>query len=60
LAPEIIQREGHGKEADWWSFGVLLYELVIGLPAFFDENPMKVYQKILNHTHFFFPPVRVE
>lgn len=47
LAPEIIQSKGHGKAVDWWSLGVLLYEMLIGYPPFFDESPLKIYEKIL-------------
>mmetsp|Transcript_33178 Transcript_33178/g.30117 ORF Transcript_33178/g.30117 Transcript_33178/m.30117 type:complete len:152 (+) Transcript_33178:793-1248(+) len=38
LAPEILTEEGHGKEVDWWSFGILMYELIIGMPPFFHDN----------------------
>jgi len=47
LAPEIIEQKGHGKAADWWAFGVLAYEMLVGYPPFFDENPVNIYQKIV-------------
>mmetsp|Transcript_39882 Transcript_39882/g.55427 ORF Transcript_39882/g.55427 Transcript_39882/m.55427 type:complete len:375 (+) Transcript_39882:342-1466(+) len=48
LAPEIIQSKGHGKGADWWAVGVLIFEFVAGYPPFYDENPFGIYQKILS------------
>lgn len=47
LCPEIIQSKGHSYEADWWAFGVLLFEFMAGYPPFFDENPFGIYEKIL-------------
>jgi protein kinase A len=47
LAPEIIQNKGHGKPVDWWAFGILLYEMLVGYPPFFDESPFRIYEKIL-------------
>ncbi|GET87820.1 protein kinase A catalytic subunit [Leishmania tarentolae] len=47
LAPEIIQSKGHNKAVDWWALGVLLYEMLVGYPPFFDDSPMKIYEKIL-------------
>jgi len=38
---------GHGKPVDWWTSGVLLYEMIAGIDPFSDEDPMMVYQKIL-------------
>lgn len=47
LAPEILLNKGHGKPVDWWTVGVLIYEMNAGIDPFNDEDPMVVYQKIL-------------
>jgi serine/threonine protein kinase len=47
LAPEIILNKGHSKPVDWWTLGVLLYEMVVGVDPFNDDDPMGVYQKII-------------
>ncbi|OWF47178.1 protein kinase DC2-like [Mizuhopecten yessoensis] len=47
LAPEIIQSKGHNKAVDWWSLGILIYEMLVGFPPFFDDNPFSIYEKIL-------------
>jgi len=47
LAPEIVQSKGHGKEADWWALGILIYEMLSGAPPFFADNQYDIYQKIL-------------
>ena len=33
MAPEILNREGHGAEVDWWSLGALLFDMVTGRPS---------------------------
>lgn len=35
MAPEIIQGRGHDKAADWWSVGILLFEMLTGKVIFF-------------------------
>jgi len=47
LAPEILKNKGHGKGVDWWTLGVLLYEMIAGIDPFNDDDPMGIYQKIL-------------
>jgi len=53
LAPEIIQSKGHGRGVDWWALGILIYEMMVGYPPFYDENPLGIYEKILaGHAEF--------
>ncbi|ORY97384.1 kinase-like domain-containing protein [Syncephalastrum racemosum] len=46
LAPEVIQSKGYGKPADYWSLGVLIYEMLAGYPPFYDADQFKMYEKI--------------
>ncbi|XP_055703153.1 cAMP-dependent protein kinase catalytic subunit 3 [Phlebotomus papatasi] len=48
LAPEILQSKGHNKAVDWWALGVLIYEMLVGYPPFYDDNPLGIYEKILS------------
>eukprot|EP00968_Pinguiococcus_pyrenoidosus_P025901 scaffold7033_cov257-Pinguiococcus_pyrenoidosus.AAC.36 len=47
LAPEILEQEGHGKAVDWWSLGTLMFEMMAGLPPFYDQNVQSMYRKIM-------------
>lgn len=47
LAPEIILSKGYGTAVDWWSTGVLLFEMSAGHPPFFASDPMRIYEKIV-------------
>lgn len=47
LAPEILLNKGHGKPVDWWTLGILIYEMLAGIDPFSDDDPMAIYQKIL-------------
>ena len=38
IAPEVLMREGYTQLCDWWSVGVILYEMVVGCPPFYSEN----------------------
>lgn len=53
LAPEILNGHGYNKTIDWWTLGVLLYEMLAGLPPFYDEITDKMYQKILHNPLVF-------
>ncbi|CAH0052943.1 unnamed protein product [Clonostachys solani] len=53
LAPELLKGKGYNKTVDWWTLGVLLYEMLTGLPPFYDENTNEMYRKILSDPlHF--------
>ena len=54
LAPEIITGEGHNSSADWWSFGILIFEMLCGIPPFYCENNEKMYELIM-HAELKFP-----
>lgn len=47
LAPEVVSGQGHGKGVDWWTLGVLIFEMLASYPPFYDEDPMKTYAKIM-------------
>ncbi|KAJ3033088.1 hypothetical protein HDV00_006732 [Rhizophlyctis rosea] len=47
LAPELLIGQGYTKVVDWWTIGILLYEMLCGLPPFYDENTNEMYKKIL-------------
>lgn len=46
LAPEMVLSRGYGLSVDWWSFGVLIYEMNCGNAPFQHKDPMILYDKI--------------
>ncbi|EYU42504.1 hypothetical protein ABFS82_09G028800 [Erythranthe guttata] len=55
MAPEILLSKGHNKNADWWSVGILLYEMLSGKPPYTNANRKKLQEKIINEN-FKLPP----
>jgi protein kinase A len=47
LAPEVIQNFNHSFTVDWWSLGILIYEMIFGVVPFKGDKNMKTYAKIL-------------
>jgi len=48
IAPEILLNKGHSKPVDWWTFGILIYEMHAGHAPFMDDDVMNIYKKIIN------------
>lgn len=46
LAPEMLRRAGHGKAIDWYLLGVLLYEMLVGIPPYYSSNKEQLYENI--------------
>merc|ERR1712014_282571 len=46
FAPELIASKGHTRAVDWWTLGILTFELLVGHPPFEAPAPMQIYQKV--------------
>ena len=58
LAPEILEMRGHDYSVDWWTLGILIYELRIGRPPFLDKNHQKLGRLIKKGKIIFPDPIR--
>lgn len=47
LAPEMVRKTGHGKTVDWYLLGVILYEMLTGMPPYYDEDKNELFNNIL-------------
>ncbi|XP_066597991.1 serine/threonine-protein kinase Warts [Prorops nasuta] len=48
IAPEVLQRTGYTQLCDWWSVGVILYEMLVGSPPFLANTPAETQFKVIN------------
>ena len=46
MAPEIIEQNGYGIGVDYWSLGIIIYEMLTGTTPFDDEDPFIVFENI--------------
>jgi serine/threonine-protein kinase LATS1/2 len=49
IAPEVLQRTGYTQLCDWWSVGVILYEMLVGSPPFLASTPAETQFKVSSY-----------
>ncbi|PNY08494.1 serine/threonine-protein kinase CBK1-like protein [Trifolium pratense] len=52
IAPEVLLKKGYGLECDWWSLGAIMYEMLVGYPPFYSDEPMLTCRKIVNWRNY--------
>lgn len=57
IAPEVLLRTGYTQLCDWWSVGVILFEMLVGQPPFLAQTPLETQMKVINwQTSLHIPP----
>ncbi|CAM6000205.1 unnamed protein product [Sphagnum balticum] len=59
IAPEVFMQRGYSNSCDWWSLGVIMYEMLIGYPPFCSDSgdPQMTYRKVMQWKDtLVFPP----
>jgi serine/threonine protein kinase len=54
MSPEVLTQEGYGEEVDWWSLGVIFFEMILGIPPFGGDTPEEVFEVRNCKTIYFF------
>lgn len=52
IAPEVLLKKGYGMECDWWSVGVIMFEMLCGYPPFYADDPIQTCHKIVRWKEF--------
>jgi len=59
IAPEVFGQAGYNETVDWWSVGAILFEMLVGYPPFFSDEPSVTCQKILHWRKTLHVPTEV-
>jgi serine/threonine protein kinase len=60
MAPEVLLMQGHDVQADWWSLGILIYEMITGLPPFYSKDTKAAYHRLMSEPLEFKEHVSVQ
>ncbi|XP_053564494.1 serine/threonine-protein kinase LATS2 [Bombina bombina] len=60
IAPEVLLRKGYTQLCDWWSVGVILFEMLVGQPPFLASNPTETQLKVINWENTLHIPPQVK
>ncbi|XP_072985724.1 uncharacterized protein [Typha latifolia] len=52
IAPEVLLKKGYGMECDWWSLGAIMYEMLVGYPPFYSDDPITTCRKIVHWKNY--------
>ncbi|XP_075448394.1 serine/threonine-protein kinase LATS2 isoform X2 [Ascaphus truei] len=60
IAPEVLLRKGYTQLCDWWSVGVILFEMLVGQPPFLASNPTETQLKVINWENTLHIPSQIK
>eukprot|EP00069_Balaena_mysticetus_P015411 bmy_09219T0 len=60
IAPEVLLRKGYTQLCDWWSVGVILFEMLVGQPPFLAPTPTETQLKVINWESTLHVPAQAE
>ncbi|KAG5833461.1 hypothetical protein ANANG_G00276190 [Anguilla anguilla] len=60
IAPEVLLRKGYTQLCDWWSVGVILFEMLVGQPPFLASTPTETQIKVINWESTLQVPAQVQ
>ena len=60
VAPEVLNKKGYGPEIDWWSAGIIFYEMLVGYAPFCSKDTSEVCYKVLNWKKYFKIPSKIK